>query len=245
VKTYLRSGFLVAAIALAPALPAAAQSDDWKIAVYPVLAWVPTSIDIDVNVPPISGSGGSGPEFGGKILDKRLDGAFFGGLSAAKGNWRIDTDFLWAGVGGDRSERPVLRVDVDAIYAHGSLGRKIAGDVYATVGIRRMATKYEIELDGREFSRKPGLWDPLVGVAWHKAGNKLDWHASFEGGGFGVGSDVDISSAIRLDWKPAAHFGITAGYTLLYFKLSDTVADRTFTAKQTLHGPTVGIGLYF
>jgi hypothetical protein len=236
---------LVAGIALGSAMPAAAQSDDWKVAVYPVMAWVPTSIDIDVNVPPISGGGGSGPEFGGKILDGRLDGAFFGGVSAAKGKWRIDADGLWAGVGGDRAENPVLRVDVDAIYAHGSLARQIVPNVYATVGIRRMATKYEIELAGREFSRKPGLWDPLVGVAWHKGGDKLDWHATFEGGGFGVGSDVDISTAIRFDYKPATHFGITGGYSLLYFKLSNTVADRTFTAKQTLHGPIVGIGFYF
>ena len=108
-----------------------------------------------------------------------------------------------------------------------------------------MATKYDIELDGREFERKPGFWDPLIGVGWHKGGDTVEWHATFEGGGFGVGSDVDISTAIRLDWKPTTHFGITAGYNLLYFKLSHTVADRTFTAKQTLHGPIVGIGLYF
>ena len=232
-------------LALMSAVPAAAQSDDWKIAVYPVLAWVPTSIDIDVNVPPVSGGGGTGPEFGGKILDGRLDGAFFGGMSAAKGNWRIDAGGLWAGEGGDRAERPVLRVDVDAVYVHATEGRRIASDFYATAGIRRMATKYDIELNGREFSREPGLWDPLVGIGWHKVGDKLEWHATFDGGGFGVGSDVDLSTSVRFDWKPITHFGITAGYQLLYFKLSDTVADRTFTAKQTLHGPVVGIGFYF
>ncbi len=211
-----------------------------------MFAWIPIDIDIDVNVPPVSGGGGSGPEFGGKIVDGRLDGAFFGGLSAAKGNWRIDADGLWAGVGGDRLERPILRVDVDAIYIHGSLGRKIYSDLYATVGVRRMALKYDIELDGRQFDRKPGLWDPLVGIGWHhERSESLDLHFTFEGGGFGVGSDVDISTAVRLDWKPTTHFGIAAGYSLLYFKLSHTVGDRTFTAKQTLHGPVVGIGLYF
>ena len=101
---------------------AAAQSDDWKIAIYPAFAWIPISIGIDVNVPPVSGGGGSGPEFGGKIVEGRFDGAFFGGMSAAKGKWRIDADGLWAAVGGDRAERPVLRVDVDAIYAHASGG---------------------------------------------------------------------------------------------------------------------------
>ena len=142
--------------------------------------------------------------------------------------------------------RPVLRVDVDAIYAPRL--RRLQ-DLLGFLCHGRRAPhghKYEIELDGREFSRKPGFWDPLIGVGWHHAaGNKLDLHATFEGGGFGVGSDVDISTAIRLDWKPTTHFGITAGYSLLYFKLSNTVGDRTFTAKQTMHGPVVGIGFYF
>ena len=247
-KTFVGRHLLAVIILLASAMPALAQAqdDDWKIAIYPVFGWLPLGIGIDVNVPPISGGGGSGPEFGGKIVDGRFDGAFFGGLSAAKGNWRIDADGLWAAVGGDRPDRPSLRVDVDAIYGHASLGLKLYSDLYATVGVRRIALKYDIDLAGREFSRKPGLWDPLVGVAWHRAaGNKLDFHATFEGGGFGVGADVDIATGVRLDWKPATHFGLAAGYNLLYLKFSNTVGDRTFTAKQTMHGPAFGIGLYF
>ena len=93
------------------------------------------------------------------------------------------------------SNVPVLRVDVDAIYAHASGGYLIANDFYATVGVRRMALKYDIDLAGRQFERKPGLWDPLIGVGWHHyVGDKLELHATFEGGGFGVGSDVDLSS---------------------------------------------------
>jgi hypothetical protein len=60
-----------------------------------------------------------------------------------------------------------------------------------------------------------------------------------------IGSDVDISGGLRVDWKPATHFGIAAGCNPLCFKLSHTVGDRTFTAKQTLHGPLLRIGLYF
>ena len=41
------------------------------------------------------------------------------------------------------------------------------------------------------------------------------------------------------------HFGLTGGYSVLYFKASETKLNRTFTFKQTLHGPMVGIGLYF
>lgn len=239
---------LMAILVLTSATPAAAQSgsDDWKIGVYPAFAWIPIQIGIDVNVPPIDGGGGSGPEFGGKIAEGRFDGAFFGGMYAAKGKWRIDADGLWAAVGGDRVERPTLRVDVDAIYGHASGGYMLANDFYATVGIRRMALDFDIDLAGRQFDRKPGFWDPLIGVGWHHAlNNKLDLHATFEGGGFGVGADVDLSVGGRLDWKPTTHFGIAAGYSLLYFKIENTVADRTFTAKQTMSGPVLGIGFYF
>ena len=59
----------------------------------------------------------------------------------------------------------------------------------------------------------------------------------FEGGGFGVGSDSEYGASFRVDWKPVRHFGLTAGYSLLNFKISQDVANRTFVAKQTLHGP--------
>ena len=45
--------------------------------------------------------------------------------------------------------------------------------------------------------------------------------------------------------KPARHFGITAGYNVLYFKGDNTVRNRTFKVEQTLHGPLAGIGLYY
>jgi hypothetical protein len=48
-----------------------------------------------------------------------------------------------------------------------------------------------------------------------------------------------------MDFKPLRHFGITAGYNLLYFKFEDTVRNRTFRVKQLLHGPAAGIGFYF
>jgi hypothetical protein len=50
---------------------------------------------------------------------------------------------------------------------------------------------------------------------------------------------------LSVDWKPIPHFGFTAGYNLLYLKISDSVASRDVTMKLTAHGPTVGFGLYF
>lgn len=218
-------------------------NEGWDVAVYPVFGWIPFGIGLDVDLPPLDDGSGGG---GGKIIDGRFDGAFLGGISAAKGRFRVDADGLWAAVGGDRVERPILRVDVDAIYGHGSLGFELGSDVYVTAGVRRLALKYEVEFDGREFERKPGITDPLIGVAWHrKVGPKLDVHAVFEGGGFGAGADTDISTQLRIDWKPVTHFGVTAGYNTLYLKLTNTVAGKTFAVTQSMHGPLFGIGFYF
>jgi hypothetical protein len=214
----------------------------WDVAVYPVLVWLPVGIGIDVELPPDGGhAGGSG-----SIVDSRFDGAYLGGASISNGRWRIDADAIWAGVGGDRIERPSLTVDADIIYGHAMVGYAIARDFYITGGIRRLALKYDIKLaDLPNFSRKPGVWDPLVGVGYHRVGRTFEVHGIFEGGGFGAGADVDLGASLRADWKFIPHFGITAGYSVLYFKLSDTDSDKTFKVKQTLHGPVAGIGLYF
>lgn len=236
---------LIVLCLLLPARPAVAQSDDegWRISIYPVLAWIPTGIDIDLNVPPSDDVDGG---FIGQIVESRFDGAYLGGFSAAKGGWRMDVDGLWAAVGGDRVQLPRFTVDADLIYFHAVAGPRIVKDLYATGGVRRIAVKYVIEVDalGR-FERKPGVWDPIVGLGWHTQRPHWEVHAIFEGGGFGVGSDVELSTSFRADWKPIPHFGVTAGYQFLYFKIEDTRRDRLLEVKQTLQGPIVGIGFYF
>ena len=82
-------------------------------------------------------------------------------------------------------------------------------------------------------------------MGYHKRGDKLDWHVVFEGGGFGAGADVDLGAQLRLDWKPIPHFGFAVGYNYLYLKVTDEVLRRTAIIKPTIHGPAVGIGVYF
>jgi hypothetical protein len=231
----------VAALAQVP-VTASAPQEGWDVAVYPILAWLPLGISIDVDIPPFDvDAGGSGD-----IVDSRFDGAFLGGVAASNGAWRIEADLMWAAIGGDRVERPRLTVDLDVIYGHANVGRRIAPELYLTGGVRRVAFKYDITLgELPQFSREPGIWDPLVGIGWHRTGPKVEWHASFEGGGFGAGADVDVSGTFRVDWKPVRHFGLTAGYNVLYLKVTDEVRGRTVEVKPTLHGPLVGIGLYF
>ena len=242
---------IVAGLVLALAGPASAQqSDGWKFTVYPVLAWVPTHIGIEtnVNLPDNGGGGGAGGggTAGGKVVDTSFDGAFLAGFSATNRTVRIDFDGLWAAVGGDRPDRPEMSVDADVIYGRAVVGYALYKELFVTGGVRRMAVKYDIRIQGLDdFTRKPGLWDPIVGVNWHHEGAKVEWHGVLEGGGFGVGADSDLGGSFRVDWKPIPHVGLTAGYSFLTFKLSKDFERRTLTAKQSLHGPIVGFGLYF
>jgi hypothetical protein len=48
-----------------------------------------------------------------------------------------------------------------------------------------------------------------------------------------------------VDWKPIPHLSLTAGYSFLYLKISDSVATRDVTLKLTAHGPIVGFGIFF
>jgi hypothetical protein len=245
----MRIVFCAAMCVVNLAEPARAQStpagEGWQVTVYPVLGWVPIDIGIDVNIPPIDIDGGDGGG-SGDIVDSRFDGAFFAGVAASNGVWRLEGYGLWAGVGGDRPDRPFLTVDLDLIYGSAKLGRRVAPDLYLTGGVRRLALDYDITLgDLPRLSRKPGVWDPIVGIGWHRIGPTVEWHAAFDGGGFGAGADVDLGASLSVDWKPIPHFGLTAGYNFLYLKVSDTVASRDLTLELTLHGPTVGFGLYF
>jgi hypothetical protein len=224
-----------------------AASTDLRVWVYPVFVWVPafsatTTVPAFPDVP-------NGPDLpgGSGSTSASFNGAFLAGLSIEKSIWRIDADGVWAALA-TQVDRPLLRVDLDVIYGHASGGVRLNKSLYVTGGVRRLALKYDIQLGDRaqHFIRKPGIWDPLVGLGWHGSlGSRWTLHATGEGGGFGAGADVDLAGTVRADVKLPAHLGLTFGYTALYLKISDTVLQRTFAVKQTLHGPVIGLGLYF
>jgi hypothetical protein len=79
---------------------------------------------------------------------------------------------MWAAVGGDRFELPELIVDAD-------------------VGIA--------DFPNFEASQASGSG------GGHRLASRARWpevHATLEGGGFGVGSDVEWAGLFRLDFKP-------------------------------------------
>ena len=233
--------------AQAPAQTTASSDGEMRFSFYPVLLWVP-SASVNTNVPDYPDVPG-GPDLPGASGETTasFDGAALAGMSLEQNNWRLDVDGIWAALLTTR-DRPLLEVDLDVIYGHISGGVKVYKDLFVTGGVRRVALKYDIQIGDRvpHFERERGIWDPLIGLGWHSAlSPRWTLHVVGEGGGFGAGADVDLSAGVRADFKITTHFGLTFGYTVLYLKLSDTVLNKTLEVKQTLHGPVVGLGLYF
>ncbi len=211
--------------------------------VYPVLATVPL-FGASVRLPPIEGpGGGEGPS---GSTGSSFNGAALAGFRIDRDRWLFEVSGLWAGLSAER-EAPRVKVESDVVYGNAVFGWRVYQDVLLTAGVRRMAVKLGAEVEGfPKAERKPGVWDPLVGVAWRKpVSRSFMVEAAFQGGGFGVGADVDLGGHLFADWRFSDRFGLALGYQILYFKLSDTVAGKTLETTQTLHGPVLGFGIYF
>jgi hypothetical protein len=238
----------------APVPPKSAVVDRWKdpsawqIAIYPIFAWAPV-FGISTRELPSSPGGGGG---GGNLLppsdsSSSFNGAAFAGFRIEKSKWSADGTVLWAGLSSERNSNPFARISVDAIFGQLFVGREIVPNLFLEGGFRRMALNVSLELGAfPTVSGKPGVWDPLVGLTYRRQLTKK-WRvlAHADGGGFGVGSDVDIGVTARAEWQFARHFGIAMGYGLLHFNITSTIAQRNLEIKQTLNGPIFGFGIYF
>ena len=126
-------------------------------------------------------------------------------------------------------------------------GYQVHKNLWVEAGFRRLAFNISAKLGSRpEVSRKPGVWDPVIGLSYRRALSK-SWTFKLlaDGGGFGAGTDVDISSRAEAQWRFGGHFGLTMGYGLLYIKLNSREHLQNLAMEQTLHGPIIGFGIYF
>jgi hypothetical protein len=223
----------------------------WKFIVYPVYAWVPF-FSTSVTLPTIpSPPGGGGPVTPEGTTSGSLNGAAFAGAEIYKGQWSGMFTFLYAGLSATRTT-PRTKVTADFIYGQAMVEHEVYKGLSLGGGFRRMALDLTATVgDFPSVSRTPGFWDPLLSATYRKQLNRK-WRVSghMDGGGFGVGSDIDIGAAASADWRFAKHFVLTMGGAYLHFEnsdtiLSDTALRKTLTMKPTMYGPTFGIGIYF
>ena len=226
---------------LAPQSKKPAQTPyGWHIAVYPLLAWVPI-FDASVTLPllpsqPIAPSGST---------DRSLNGAYFGGARFEQGKWSAEALFMWAALSAKR-ETPFAKVNLDLVFGDVIGGREVFQNLFVEGGVRRLALDIHATVRSSSASRSPSVWDPLVGLTYRRQlGNKWRILIHGDGGGFGVGSDVDVSATGRAEWQFARHFGVTMGYGGMHLSESNTEAGRTLKISPTLHGPMFGFGIFF
>jgi hypothetical protein len=250
----------ILALLLSTTQPAAAQGKPIEFIIHPLLVQAPlfgASIDLPrlPSAPGIPGGGDDGSDVSGST-DVSLNSAYMAGLEVQAERWFGEFNFTLADVSANR-QTPRVSLDSNAKLFNARGGVRVGGGFAATVGVRYIGVDLDATLTlpavGKsiEGKTKPTLWDPLIGADWRsKVGNHLTVDANFQGGGFGVGADVDLSGELSVDWRVAGPFQIRFGYKALYYKL--TVADvsigsfqRTFESKQTLHGPVLGLGFTF
>jgi hypothetical protein len=215
----------------------------WNVAIYPALAWAPI-FGASVTLPPVPSQPIETPGPSGSTSSS-LNGAFFGGVRFEKGKWSADALFMWAALSAQR-KNPLVDVDLDFVFGNAMAGRDVLPNLYVEGGVRRLALDLHAKVETSSASRSPGFWDPLIGLTYRRQlGRKWRILIHGDGGGFGVGSDVDVTATGRAEWQFARHFGIAMGYGGMHFSARDAVAGRTLTISPTLHGPIFGFGIFF
>jgi hypothetical protein len=250
----LSGGAVARAWAAGDPAPPAPATKPLKITFYPILARVPI-FGATIHAPATGGGGGESGDQSG-TTDVALNAAYMTGISIESNRWFAEGQALWAALSAHHS-LPLVSVDSDLYFFNGRGGLRVFRGVFATGGFRRVSLGLDVELTEAKTkavitgSSKPAFWDPLIGVDWRGSiGRGWTFDADVQGGGFGVGTDVDLSGDVYADWQFARHFSLRLGYTVVYFKMTiDDVRlgslDRSVIATQSLHGPAFGFGIVF
>src|SRR5262249_20178046 len=157
--------------------------------------------------------GGGGSVFDGST-DTSWDSAILAGVSIQREKWLFLFEGQYAGLSADR-QNPLLTVKSDIYFFNVTGGWKFRDDLALTGGVKRMAIKIKANLgNGLEANTKPGVWDPMIGIDWRKfVTRKLELNGAVEGGGFGVGTDIDLSGGFVANYELFPHFILDMGYT--------------------------------
>jgi hypothetical protein len=228
------------------------------VTIYPLLVRAPI-FGASIDLPGVPTSPGTpGGDEGGAASGSTgisLNGAYMAGMLVESDRWFGEAYGLWAALSASRTS-PRVAVDNDTYFVTARGGYRLFGGVAATAGVRAIHEKLTgtitLPIIDRTVSgtATDTLWDPMIGVDWRAGSKRLFFDADFQGGGFGVGMDVDLSADARVRWRVLKHLELRAGYSVVHFKW--TVANvsigelqRTLVTKQTLNGPEIGFGIVF
>jgi len=248
---------LVAVTAAAQDPGSSRKPEPFEVTIYPILVEAPI-FGASVNLPAVPSGGGGGSDEGSAqsgTTGISLNAAYMAGVVLRADRWFGEIRGTWAALSATRST-PRVSLDSDTTFVSGRGGVRLVDGLSVTGGFRRVAVTLDatltVGLTDRvlQGSTNRVLWDPLVGVGWRRRGDKLVFEAQFEGGGFGVGTDVDMSGGAHVGVRLIPHTELRLGYTAVYYKM--TVANvsvgsfqRMLISSQSLHGPEIGLGIVF
>jgi hypothetical protein len=224
-----------------------------KVVIYPILVQAPL-FGASIDLPSLPGGGsGERDEVRGST-DVSLNAAYLVGFLVETNRVFVEASGTWADISADR-ESPRVSLKTKTLLFEARGGVRVFKGISATGGVHHLSMDLDAILDlpslGKtlEGRAKPGFWDPMIGVDWRGQFGRWELQTAFEGGGFGVGTDVDLSGTVRADYR-IGWFDMRFGYAINH--LEATILDvnigsfqRQMVVKQTLHGPSIGIGIAF
>ena len=201
------------------------KSSEWHIAIYPLLAWAPI-FGTSVTLPPAPSQPIATPGPSGST-NTSFNAAYFGGARIEKSKWSAALLFMWAALAAHR-ETPYAKVNLDFVFGDILGGREVLPGLYVEGGARRLSLDIHAIVESSSAHRSPGFWDPLLGLSYSRQlGKKWRILIHGDGGGFGVGSDVDVTATGRAECSSPAILG----------SLWDTVACISARVTPWLAGP--------
>jgi hypothetical protein len=228
-----------------------------KVVIYPILVQLPLfGASIDLPALPGGGGGGGGDESGdvSGSTDVSLNAAYLAGVMVETDRIFVEAAGTWADVSADR-QSPNVSLKTKTLLFEARGGVRVFKGLSATGGVHHLSMDLDATIDLPRLGRalqgtaKPAYWDPMIGVDWRGQYGRWEIQTGFEGGGFGVGTDVDLSGTVRADYR-LGWFDMRFGYIITH--LEATVLDvsigrfqRQMVVSQTLHGPSLGIGIAF
>jgi hypothetical protein len=230
---------------------AATAEKDWYLALR--LGYQPYTIDAEGTL--------AGRDFDvnaslSDIIDKTDTTLYGGELEYGRGKWFINLAGFYQKSEADKGDatlgatatfketafNPMVGYRVYERSLQG--GRTLSADVMAGIYYVKVETDidvYDSSLGNFSHSGDFDFTDPMIGARGYLGlTEKLGLVASGQIGGFGVGSELNYTTAANLIYNFNDWFALSGGYKYWYFKYEDSGAPLSLI-KQTLHGPVIGV----
>jgi hypothetical protein len=239
------ASFRIAAsgLALAVAMPAMAQDEDWHFRVAPYV--ILPSMDGDVVVRGREAEVDVGPE----DIFSHLNLGFQGYFEASNGAVGLALDVIYMNLDASDDDR-LAEIDATQSAITPMVFARVAPQVDLYVGARFNSIGGDADFQGplglQTVEQDKSWIDPLVGVRFATPiGEKWNLEISGDVGGFGVGSDIAINLWPMVGYEISGNAQLAFGYRVLYTDYDSGAGANLFAYDVLTMGPVLGAVIEF